>query len=369
MMKPKRLLTAVWSGVLVLGLCGSFAMASENIDPGNTNKQFAWGENTGWGNAEPGGDGGPGVFVEDDRVSGHFWFENTGWMSLSCLNNSVCDTRNYGVTNDGDGKLGGYGWGENTGWVSFSCSNTNVCSTKNYGVTIDPGTGNFQGDAWSENTGWIRFRTQTGTVSYGVTTSWRPLVLSLDIDLNGDANVWDGSMICRFLDPAITQPGDVTAGVVDSSGGRTDPQMIVDYLTTAQDKGMLDADGNNKADGFDCDIITAFLFGITSDSLLDNGLGDGATRETADQLVTFLSEFLPSIAGVSSTAEVVPVSTESDLESFPSALTSEPTESPVLEEPQTDPPTESSVIAEPSPRGKKKGHRKGAKRTRGGGRN
>ncbi len=348
----------VLGSFLMLSVVCGVTWASENIDPGNTGAQHGWGENTGWLNAEPLGDGGPGVFVEDDGLSGYFWMENTGWASLSCLNNSVCGTRNYRVTNDGNGKLAGYGWGENTGWISFSCSNTNVCSTKNYGVTIDPATGHFQGDAWSENTGWIRFRTKTGTVSYGVTTSWRPLVLSLDIDLNGDANVWDGSMICRFLDPAITQPGDVAAGLVDSTGGRTDPQVIVDYLTMVREKGMLDADGNITSDGFDCDIITAFLFGITSDSLLNNGLGEGATRTTADQLVTFLSEFLPSMAGVSSTAEVVTVSSEPEPESLPSALTTEPTDSIVLEEPTSDPTTEPIVSTKPSSRGKKKGHRK-----------
>ena len=47
--------------VLVLGLFGAVELAADNIDPNDTNAQFAWGENTGWMNAEPGGDGGPGV--------------------------------------------------------------------------------------------------------------------------------------------------------------------------------------------------------------------------------------------------------------------------------------------------------------------
>ncbi|MCH9662872.1 MAG: hypothetical protein K0U66_04315 [Gammaproteobacteria bacterium] len=171
-MNEIRWVRIVWTAALVLSLSGSLAQASDNIDPTNTGAQYAWGENIGWLNAEPSGDGGPGVFVEDDGVSGYLWSENTGWVSLSCLNNSTCGTSDYGVSNDGDGNLAGYAWSENLGWISFSCSNTNACATKNYGVTIDPATGEFSGRAWSENTGWISFRNQSGNVSYGVTTSW-----------------------------------------------------------------------------------------------------------------------------------------------------------------------------------------------------
>lgn len=188
------------------------------------------------------------------------------------------------------------------------------------------------------------------------------LAFSLDIDLNGKANVWDGSMICRFLEPAITNPADVAAGLLDPTGGRTDPQAIVDYLTMVHGKGMLDADGNGTSDMFDCKIITAFVFGITGDSLLDIGLGIGATRTTASALVTFLSNFLPGMGGVLSTAELVTVSSEPEVSS--SALTSEPMASSVLEEPTSSPTIEAESISKASPRGKKKGHLKRAKRHR-----
>ena len=98
--------------------------AAENIDPANADEQYAYGENVGWINAEPLGDGGSGVEVFDDKLTGWLWGENIGWISMSCENTFSCGTVNYGVTNDGDGHLGGYAWSENTGWVSMSCENT-----------------------------------------------------------------------------------------------------------------------------------------------------------------------------------------------------------------------------------------------------
>ncbi len=183
--------------------------------------------------------------------------------------------------------------------------------------------------------------------------------MTFDIDINSETNVWDGSMICRYLDPAITDPADVAAGVVDSTGGRTDPQLIMTYLLGVEPLGMLDADGNGTADTFDCKIITAFLFGITSDSVLANGLGVGATRTTASAIVAFLSGFLPGAESTGSrlttagTSEAV--STSVDLASPDSALT-DSLELTITSEPEIqDPPTQ---------RGKKKGHAKRQKRER-----
>jgi hypothetical protein len=145
---------------------------AENIDPNNDGSQFAWAEHTGWLNAEPGGDGGPGVIVENDGLRGYLWSETTGWVSLSCENSGNCGDP-YGVTNDGTGILAGYAWSEHAGWVSFSCSNDVSCSN-NYGVTINPATDEFSGRAWNENTGWISFRSQPEAANtYGVTTSWQ----------------------------------------------------------------------------------------------------------------------------------------------------------------------------------------------------
>lgn len=173
---------------LVIVRFAGTAWAVDNIDPNDDGSQFAWGENTGWLNGEPG------VFVEDDGLSGYLWSENTGWVSLSCLNNASCGTSGFGVTNKGNGMLGSYAWSENAGWISFSCANEGSCATKNYGVTINPATGEFSGRAWSENTSWITFRNTNGGVSYGVTASWPnggvpPCVVAPDADLNNDGIV------------------------------------------------------------------------------------------------------------------------------------------------------------------------------------
>ena len=158
---------------VLLGLAASTAQ-SENIDPNDNGSQYAWGENIGWINAEPLGNGGPGLQVETSRLTGYMWGENVGWISLSCLNNQTCAAVQYDVANDGLGNLSGYAWGENIGWISFSCANTSSCTTVDYGVAINPGTGEFSGYAWGENTGWVSFSCENtnscGAVDYGVQT-------------------------------------------------------------------------------------------------------------------------------------------------------------------------------------------------------
>ena len=143
-------LSAIVSVILLLFCTAGFA---ENIDPGNSNSQYAWGENAGWMNLEPGGDGGPGVEVSDNTLTGSMWGENVGWISLN--------PPGGGVVNDRYGHLSGYAWGENTGWVNFAPTDG--------GVTIDPATGAFSGYAWGENTGWISFAPS----GVPVITSWR----------------------------------------------------------------------------------------------------------------------------------------------------------------------------------------------------
>lgn len=144
----------------------------ENIDPSGSGEQYAYGENVGWLNLEPLGDGGPGVEVTASNLSGWMWGENVGWCSLSCATTGSCAAAAYGVTNDGQGLLAGWAWCENAGWLSFACENTGSCGSTSYGVAIAPDTGLFSGEAWGENVGWITFGSP-GPVPYGIVTSWR----------------------------------------------------------------------------------------------------------------------------------------------------------------------------------------------------
>ena len=204
---------------LVLWTAGA-AMA-ENVDPASDGSQYAWGENTGWLNAEPQGDGAMGVQVTDTELTGWVWAGDHGWVSLSCQNTSSCGVNDYGVVNDGKGNLSGFAWGENIGWINFrtsggsdccsasgtpgctdsvceavicpsnpSCCNGNWdstcaaaassepacspgCAADPFGVRIHGFTGEFSGFAWSENTGWINFGTAPVAASYQVETAWR----------------------------------------------------------------------------------------------------------------------------------------------------------------------------------------------------
>lgn len=122
--RARQMFRAIFS-VLLLFFCTT-GYAAENIDPENTGAQYAYGENIGWLNLEPGGDGGPGVMVGSANVTGYMWGENIGWVSLSCQNSVSCATVNYGVVNDGSGHLSGYAWGENAGWINFAPNGVGV---------------------------------------------------------------------------------------------------------------------------------------------------------------------------------------------------------------------------------------------------
>jgi hypothetical protein len=160
-------------GLALVAVLGAAVAFAENVDPDDNGHQYAWGENVGWINAEPGGDGGYGMQVFDTNLSGYLWGENIGWISLCCGNTNSCVTGvDYCVDNypAGTGNLRGYAWGENVGWISFSCQNTASCGTVNYGVHIDPATGVFSGYAWGENIGWINFSVPA---DYRIETEWR----------------------------------------------------------------------------------------------------------------------------------------------------------------------------------------------------
>jgi len=146
--------------------------ASEDVDPQNDGAQYAYASNLGWINAEPLGDGGPGMDLAGTTVKGWLWSANTGWISLSCENTASCGNVDYGVSLDGSGNLSGYAWSPNIGWISFSCADSSSCGNVDYAVNVDLQSGEMAGYAYAANAGWISFScantASCGTVDFGI---------------------------------------------------------------------------------------------------------------------------------------------------------------------------------------------------------
>lgn len=157
-MNKKKMGIMALSIFVMIGM-GAVTARAENIDPDNDDSQYAYGENVGYLNFEPGGNGGSGAEVTNSAVTGYVWGENIGWINLSPVSG--------GVVNDGAGNLSGYAWGENVGWINFKPTGG--------GVTI--GTdGVFDGWAWGENIGWIHLK--NAAIPYKVKTAWTPLSIT-----------------------------------------------------------------------------------------------------------------------------------------------------------------------------------------------
>lgn len=176
-----------WLATVAYLFCTGDGFADENVDPGANGSQYAYAANVGWVNAEPLGDGGPGLELLDSGARGWLWSANVGWISLSCVNTSSCATVNYGVTHDSAGNLAGYAWSPNIGWISFSCDDTNTCGSGQYGVTVDVATGDMTGFAYAANAGWISFSC-VSTASCGA-TDYR---VTLDLSELGELIFEDG---------------------------------------------------------------------------------------------------------------------------------------------------------------------------------
>jgi hypothetical protein len=213
--------------VLALGLSGSAALA-ENVDPDNSGAQYAWSENTGWVNAEPGGNGGNGMHVSDFGLAGYMWSENTGWISLSCANTASCASGSFGVTNDGHGTLGGLAWSENVGWINFAPATG--------AVTVDLVSGKIGGRAWAENVGWISFT--------NVKTSWCQSTLSAptggptmlakrsgtDVELSqltlGGGATWN-DVVRGSLSALRSSGGDFSAATLDCAANAVTANTVI----------------------------------------------------------------------------------------------------------------------------------------------
>jgi hypothetical protein len=159
-MRASTLLLSITALVLILPL----SLLAENVDPDGTGYHWAYSENGGWLDAEPGGDGGSaGLHTADGLITGWLWSPNVGWISAHCSNTSSCGDVEYGlhleVDSDNPGwlRFSGKAWSENTGWVVSHCLETNSCNEVEYGLRVEMATGLVVGYAWSENLGWLSF--------------------------------------------------------------------------------------------------------------------------------------------------------------------------------------------------------------------
>lgn len=189
---------------LTLTILGGGALAiaaSSGVDPAD---KFSWGENIGWMNWAD-ADGGMGVMVMPDHMSGFVWCENVGHLNLGNGAGPYANTTglNFGVNIATDGTLSGYGWGENIGWVNFSTGSLGADRAR-----LDTSANRLRGYAWGENVGWINLNDATHFVGINPGCSG---------NANGDAvvNVDDLNIV---LSNWATSVAPCTSGDLDGSG-------------------------------------------------------------------------------------------------------------------------------------------------------
>jgi RHS repeat-associated protein len=221
----------------------------ENIDPDNNGSQYAWGENVGWLNLEPGGDAGPGVEVSDERLHGFIWGENIGWISMDPATGG-------GVFIDGYGNLSGFAWGENVGWINFAPSGGGPAT----GVKIDPCTGEFSGFAWGENIGWINFG-PFQQFQGSAKTSWRK-----DFDHDGVCDLNDNCPLVTNADQS-NNDGDVQGDACDPDDDNDNIPDSNDNCPLVANADQSNNDGDIQGDACDPD--------DDNDGILDDGDGSG----------------------------------------------------------------------------------------------
>lgn len=220
-MKKLHIISVFLFFTIAIGMMAVATYAVENIDPDNDDSQFAYGENVGWLNFEPGGDGGDGAEVTNSAVTGRAWFENVGWVNLSPTYG--------GVLNDGNGNLSGYAWGENVGWINFG-------PILSGGVFINT-DGTFDGWAWGENIGWIHFQNQA--VPYVVKTAWTgldnqpPVAQCLAVTVSADINCTANA----FIDNGSYDPDNDPITMSQVPAGPYPLGATEVMLTVMDDKG------------------------------------------------------------------------------------------------------------------------------------
>jgi hypothetical protein len=116
--------------------------------------------------------------------------------------------------------------------------------------------------------------------------------VNLDADGNGELSaLTDGLLAIRFL--AGFSGAALIADALAADASRTDPAQIGFFLEYGRNT-MLDVDGDGTAaaltDGL---LIIRFLAGFSGAALIADAIAPGATRNSANQIETFLGVFIP----------------------------------------------------------------------------
>ncbi len=118
--------------------------------------------------------------------------------------------------------------------------------------------------------------------------------LTLDVDGNGEADaLTDGVLIMRYL--LGFRGNELLKDVVASEATRETATAIEGYLAEAE-SGFLDVDGNGETEALkDGNLTLRFLFGMRDEGLVEESLGEGATRTTDEEISSYLEQFLPPV--------------------------------------------------------------------------
>lgn len=133
-------------------------------------------------------------------------------------------------------------------------------------------------------------------VSYGGRTAsaqfvvYSPSPVSIDVAGSGTYSaLTDGLVILRYLLGLEGAP--LVAGVTASSATPLDAPTTVAKLDHML--AQLDVDGNGRPDASDGLLIVRYLFGLRGSALIADAIGQGATRDTAAKVETYIQSLMP----------------------------------------------------------------------------
>ncbi len=110
------------------------------------------------------------------EITGYFWSDTIGWVSLNCQNHGTCGTSNYRLAVDSAGVVTGYAWSDNVGWISANSADLAGCPSGTCAAQFVDGnlTGWMRAIAGGtpQSGGWDGFiRLYSVSPAYGVTES------------------------------------------------------------------------------------------------------------------------------------------------------------------------------------------------------